>query len=215
MDSGEYPSHLRPVPESGDSTAPVLQPEEQGTPGLNAPLAAGSLQRVRHRRPGRPRVRTGGTRAAGDRRGAHRGRRRSAAARAGPIDGDQLSRAVAERYGLDQIDLSAYPGRHGGGEPDLGQHGPPLRRCRSASSTRRRCSSRWPIRPTCSRSTTSRSRPASTAGSPSPPGGHRVADRSPQHAAERRQRGDHRRRGGSRGEIAEVTTWRSAPRTRR
>ena len=53
------------------------------------------------------------------------------------------------------------PGRHGGGEPDLGQHRAPLpARCRSASSTRRRCWSRWPTRPTCSRSTTSRSRPA-------------------------------------------------------
>ena len=79
----------------------------------------------------------------------------------GAIDSDQLSRAIAERYGLDHVDLVALPGRHGRGQPDLGRSRPAAtRRCRSASSTRARCWSRWPTRPTCSRSTTSRWRPA-------------------------------------------------------
>ena len=40
MDSRDFPSHLRPVPDSGDSTAPALEPEAGGTPGLTPPLPA-------------------------------------------------------------------------------------------------------------------------------------------------------------------------------
>src|SRR5260221_9150677 len=40
MDSREFPSHLRPVPDSGDSTAPALEPDA-GTPGLTPPVARG------------------------------------------------------------------------------------------------------------------------------------------------------------------------------
>ena len=47
---------------------------------------------------------------AGDRRGAHRrpARRRRCCVEQGVIDADQLSRAIAERYGLDHVDLSVY-----------------------------------------------------------------------------------------------------------
>ena len=109
MDSRESPNHLRPVPDSGDSTAPALDPQEGGTPGLTPPL-----QRGRHsgfvtdvlvdlgfvgddvartaieasRTAGRPPERL--------------------MVEQGSITADQLSRAVAERYGLDHVDLSAF-----------------------------------------------------------------------------------------------------------
>ena len=109
MDSREFPNHLRPVPDSGDSTAPALDPQAGGTPGLTPPL-----QRGRHsgfvtdvlvdlgfvgddvartaieasRTAGRPPERL--------------------MVEQGAITADQLSRAVAERYGLDHVDLSAF-----------------------------------------------------------------------------------------------------------
>jgi type IV pilus assembly protein PilB len=108
--SGErdFPGHLRPVPDSGDSTAPQLEPEV-GTPGLTPPLAPG--------------------RSSGfvtdvlvdlgyvpDERARQVIEEARTAARPpevllleqGAINGDQLSRAVAERYGLDHVDLSVY-----------------------------------------------------------------------------------------------------------
>jgi type IV pilus assembly protein PilB len=109
MDSRDYPSHLRPVPESGDSTAPALDPQHDGTPGLTPPRARG--------------------RSSGfvtdvlvdlgfvDDETARRAIEAARTAGRPPeqllleqhaIDADQLSRAVAERYGLDHLDLSAY-----------------------------------------------------------------------------------------------------------
>ncbi len=109
MDSREFPSHLRPVPDSGDSTAPVLEPERGGTPGLTPPVARGrssgfvtdvlvdlgyvsddvARQAIESARTaGRPPERL--------------------MIEQGAINADQLSRAVAERYGLDHIDLSTY-----------------------------------------------------------------------------------------------------------
>jgi len=109
MDSREFPSHLRPVPDSGDSTAPALEPEAGGTPGLTPPRARGrhsgfvtdvlvdlgyvgddvARQAIETARTaGRPPERL--------------------LIEQGAINADQLSRAVAERYGLDHIDLSAY-----------------------------------------------------------------------------------------------------------
>jgi type IV pilus assembly protein PilB len=109
MDSRDYPSHLRPVPESGDSTAPAIQPEDGGTPGLTPPRARG--------------------RSSGfvtdvlvdlgfvDDDSARRAIEAARTAGQPPerllleqhaIDAEQLSRAVAERYGLDHVDLSAY-----------------------------------------------------------------------------------------------------------
>jgi type IV pilus assembly protein PilB len=109
MDNRDFPQHLRPVPDSGDSTAPALEPEAGGTPGLTAPLkgsrnadyitdvlvdlghtsaelARGAIEQARTA--GRPPERL--------------------LLEQGAITPDQLSRAIAERYGLDHIDLSVY-----------------------------------------------------------------------------------------------------------
>jgi type IV pilus assembly protein PilB len=109
MDPRDFPSHLRPVPESGDSTAPALQPEQSGTPGLTAP-------RTRTRSSGfvtdvivdlgyvgdeQARLAIEAARTAG--RPPER-----LLLEQGAITADQLSRALAERYGLDHIDLTAY-----------------------------------------------------------------------------------------------------------
>ncbi len=109
MDSREFPSHLRPVPDSGGSTAPALDPTAGGTPGLTPPVARGrssgfvtdvlvdlgyvgddvARQAIESARTaGRPPERL--------------------LIEQGAINADQLSRAVAERYGLDHVDLSAY-----------------------------------------------------------------------------------------------------------
>jgi type IV pilus assembly protein PilB len=109
MDSREFPNHLRPVPDSGDSTAPVLDPNAGGTLGLTPPLARG---------------RSSGfvTDVLVDLNSVAEDRARQAIEEArtagrtpeqllleqGVITADQLSRAVAERYGLDHLDLSAY-----------------------------------------------------------------------------------------------------------
>jgi type IV pilus assembly protein PilB len=108
MDPRDYPSHLRPVPESGDSTAPALEPQD-GTPGLTPPVARG--------------------RSSGfvtdvlvdlgfvDDETARRAIEAARTAGAPPeqllldqhsIDAEQLARAVAERYGLDHVDLSVF-----------------------------------------------------------------------------------------------------------
>jgi len=109
MDSRDYPGHLRPVPESGDSTAPALESEPLGTPGLTAPQTRGrssgfvtdvvvdlgyvSDERARQaieegRTSGRPAERL--------------------LLEQGALTADQFSRALAERYGLDHVDLTAY-----------------------------------------------------------------------------------------------------------
>jgi type IV pilus assembly protein PilB len=109
VDSRDFPSHLRPVPDSGDSTAPALDPAAAGTPGLTPP-------QVRGRHSGfvtdvlvdlgyvgddaaRQAIETART--------AGRPPERLLMDQ-GAITADQLSRAVAERYGLDHVDLSAY-----------------------------------------------------------------------------------------------------------
>jgi type IV pilus assembly protein PilB len=109
MEGRDFPSHLRPVPESGDSTAPALPAEQSGTPGLTPPISRGrssgfvtdvlvdlgfvSEDRARQaieeaRTAGRPPERL--------------------LLEQGAIDAEQFSRATAERYGLDHIDLSAF-----------------------------------------------------------------------------------------------------------
>jgi type IV pilus assembly protein PilB len=109
MDSRDSPSHLRPVPASGDSTAPALDLEAAGTPGLTPPRARGrhsgfvtdvlvDLGFV-----GDDVART----AIESARSAGRPPERLMIEQ-GAITADQLSRAVAERYGLDHIDLSVY-----------------------------------------------------------------------------------------------------------
>jgi len=108
MDSREFPSHLRPVPDSGGSAAPALPPDS-GTPGLTPPLSRGHSSGFV-------------TDALVDLGFVHEDRARQAIEEArtagrtpeqllldqGTVDADQLSRAVAERYGLDHIDLAAY-----------------------------------------------------------------------------------------------------------
>ena len=110
MDYGEYPGHLRPVPDSRGSTAPALTPEEQGTPGLTPPLqrgrSSGFITDVI--------VELGFVPAERAQQAIEEARTAGMPPEAlllqqGAINGDQLSRAVAERYGLDHIDLSLYP----------------------------------------------------------------------------------------------------------
>jgi type IV pilus assembly protein PilB len=108
-DSRDFPSHLRPVPESGDSTAPALPPEASGTPGLTPPVARG---------------RSSGfvTDVLVDLGFVGEARARQAIEEArtagvpperllldqGAVDANQLTRAVAERYGLDHVDLAVF-----------------------------------------------------------------------------------------------------------
>jgi len=110
MEHGDYPGHLRPVPDSGDSTAPALTPEQQGPPGLTPPLqrgrSSGFITDVI--------VDLGFVPAERAKQAIEEARTAGMPPEAlllqqGAINGDQLSRAVAERYGLDHIDLSIYP----------------------------------------------------------------------------------------------------------
>ncbi len=109
MDGNDYPTHLHPVPDSGDSTAPSLDQAPSGTPGLTPPIARGrstgfvtdvlvdlgfvaddrARQAIEEARSvGRP--------------------PETLLLQQGAITGEQLSRATAERYGLDHVDLSVY-----------------------------------------------------------------------------------------------------------
>jgi len=109
MDPRDFPSHLRPVPDSGDSTAPALDPAAGGTPGLTPP-------RQRGRSSGFVTDVLVDLGYVGDDAARQAIEAARTAARPperllieqGAITADQLSRAVAERYGLDHIDLSAY-----------------------------------------------------------------------------------------------------------
>jgi len=109
-DRSQFPSHLQPVPDSGTSAAPAMPPpEEQGTPGVTPPLHRGhsrgfitdvlvelgfaSQEAVQQaidaaRTAGRP--------------------PETLLLEQGSISDDQLSRATAERYGLDHVDLALY-----------------------------------------------------------------------------------------------------------
>ena len=109
MDSREFPSHLRPVPDSGDSTAPALDPAAGGTPGLTPPQVRGRhsgfvtdvIVDLGYVTDEVARTAIEAARTAG--RPPER-----LLIEQGAITADQLSRAVAERYGLDHIDLSVY-----------------------------------------------------------------------------------------------------------
>jgi type IV pilus assembly protein PilB len=102
-------AHLRPVPYSGDSTASVLEPEQQGTPGLTPPITRGRssgfvtdvLVELGYVAEDRARQ------AIEEARTAARPPE-ALLVEQGTVNGDQLSRAMAERYGLDHLDLSAY-----------------------------------------------------------------------------------------------------------
>jgi type IV pilus assembly protein PilB len=107
--SPDFPSHLRPVPESGDSTAPQLDPQDGGTPGLTPPQVRGRssgfvtdvLVDQGYVDDGRAREAIEAARTAGK-------PPERLLVEQGAVTSDQLSRAVAERYGLDHIDLSIY-----------------------------------------------------------------------------------------------------------
>ena len=158
----DRPGHLRPVPAPGEATARRSSTtadearDQRRRHRADAPRALGD---VRHRRDRRARLRDAGAGRRGDRRGA---RRRHARRRRCCVEHERDRRRPA--LARDRRALRPRPrrpqrlqGRHGGGEPALGAAPPAAtRRCRSATSTRRRCWSRWPTRPTSSRSTTSR-----------------------------------------------------------
>jgi type IV pilus assembly protein PilB len=109
MDAREFPSHLRPVPDSGDSTAPALPAESSGTPGLTPPISRGRssgfvtdvLVDLGYVAEDRARQAIEEARTAG--RPPER-----LLLEQGAVNPEQFSRALAERYGLDHVDLSAY-----------------------------------------------------------------------------------------------------------
>jgi type IV pilus assembly protein PilB len=109
VDSRDPRSHLRPVPDSGDSTAPALDPTAGGTPGLTPPMVRGRssgfvtdvLVDLGYVPEDRARLAIEEARTAGQ-------PPERLLLGQGAIDADQLSRAVAERYGLDHIDLASY-----------------------------------------------------------------------------------------------------------
>jgi type IV pilus assembly protein PilB len=108
--SPEYPSHLQPVPAFGGAAAPAPPPpEESGTPGLTRPLqrghSRGFITDVL--------VELGYAREATVRAAVEAARTMGKAPEAlllaqGAITEEQLSRATAERYGLDHVDLAVY-----------------------------------------------------------------------------------------------------------
>jgi type IV pilus assembly protein PilB len=107
-DGNLYPSHLRPVPDSGGSAAPAL-PIEQGTPGVTPPRQRGHshgfvtdvLVELGYAGAETVQAAVEASRTAG--RPPERLLLEQSA-----ITSEQLSRAVAERYGLDHVDLSTY-----------------------------------------------------------------------------------------------------------
>ena len=168
----QYPGHLRPVPDSGGSAAPANDRPRPGHAGADPAAAPRPLARLHHRRPGRARLRRRGGRsqAAIEAARTRRPHARVAAARAGR---DQRRAALAgDRRALRARPRRPrrLPGRRRRGGTLPGDDGAPLqggpgRLRRSADAAGRRP----PTPPTSSPSTTSRSRPASTAGSRSPP----------------------------------------------
>jgi type IV pilus assembly protein PilB len=109
MGSSDYPSHLRPVPDSGGSAAPKLDSQDGGTPGLTPPLSRGRsrgfitdvLVELGYVAEDRVQQAIEAARTAG-------APPEALLLTEGVISGDQLSRAIAERYGLDHVDLSDY-----------------------------------------------------------------------------------------------------------
>jgi type IV pilus assembly protein PilB len=108
MDGRDFPGHLRPVPDSGGSAAPKLE-ADPGTLGLTPPQARGRSQGfitdVLVELGYVPEERVA--------QAVEEARRAGAPPEAllltqGAITGDQLSRATAERYGLDHLDLSSF-----------------------------------------------------------------------------------------------------------
>jgi type IV pilus assembly protein PilB len=106
----DYPSHLQPVPDLGGSAAPALgTPQEEGPPGLTPPLERGHSRGfitdvlVELGFVAEPTVRAAVevARTAGKPPEA-------LLLEQGAVTEEQLSRATAERYGLDHVDLAVY-----------------------------------------------------------------------------------------------------------
>ncbi len=109
-DNPTYPGHLRPVPDSGGSAAPALEgPEAGGKLGLTPPRQRGHsrgfisdvLLELGYAEPETVQAAVEASRTAGR-------PPESILLEQGTINSDQLSRATAERYGLDHVDLTAY-----------------------------------------------------------------------------------------------------------
>ncbi|HUC01208.1 MAG TPA: ATPase, T2SS/T4P/T4SS family [Solirubrobacterales bacterium] len=108
-DRTQYPGHLRPVPDSGGSAAPVLGSEQTGTPGLTPPRQRGHsrgfvtdvLIELGYASPELVQGAIESARTAG-------GPPERLLLEQGVINEDQLSRATAERYGLHHVDLALY-----------------------------------------------------------------------------------------------------------
>ena len=101
--------HLRPVPSVSGTEALAPEPAEQGTPGLTAPHTRGHSGRfvtdvvVELGYLSRERV----EQAIGEARVAARSPE-ALMVEQGILSADKLSRAIAERYGLDHVDLNIY-----------------------------------------------------------------------------------------------------------
>ncbi|MEX2105687.1 MAG: ATPase, T2SS/T4P/T4SS family [Solirubrobacterales bacterium] len=110
FDRPQYPSHLQPVPDSGTSAAPALPgPEAGGTPGLTPPLRRGHSRGFVTDVLVELGFASGGLVTAAIETARSAGRTpESLLLEQGAINEDQLSRAMAERYGLDHVDLAAY-----------------------------------------------------------------------------------------------------------
>jgi type IV pilus assembly protein PilB len=109
MDSRDYPSHLRPVPTSGGAAAPKLEPEAGGTPGLTPPVAQGrSTGFITDVIVDLGYVPDDRARQAIDEARTAAMPPEALLLQQGAITPDQLSRAIAERYGLDHVDLSVF-----------------------------------------------------------------------------------------------------------
>src|SRR3954469_23616556 len=106
MAADDFPSHLRAVPAGNEATARELDLPESGTPGLTPPLhrgrSSGFLTDVIIEL-GYPSAERGEEAGAGSRNAGRPPEQ--LLMEAGFIDSEQLSRAVAERYGLDHVDL--------------------------------------------------------------------------------------------------------------
>src|SRR5262249_6009896 len=110
MSPSEYPSHLQPVPDAGSAAAaPALPAEQAGTPGLTPPLQRGHSHRfitdvlvaLGFATEESVRAAIEAARSAGR-------PPEELLLTQGVISEEQLSRATAERYGLDHVDLAEY-----------------------------------------------------------------------------------------------------------
>jgi type IV pilus assembly protein PilB len=109
-DRFQFPGHLQAVPDSGTSAAPAMPtPEEQGTPGVTPPLHRGHsrgfitdvLIELGFASEETVRQAIDAARTAGR-------TPEMLLLEQGSISEEQLSRATAERYGLDHVDLAVY-----------------------------------------------------------------------------------------------------------